>query len=143
MEIIDHITSVAASVGLDFHLDIAQRGNTFAAHRLLWHERDDSALQSALKERLMRSYFVEGADVGDFATLAALAGEVGITDAAEFLASAAGADEVRAGLVTAAELEITAVPTFVFDGGRWSVPGAQEPSVFLLIMRKLYERAAS
>ncbi len=41
MEIIDHITSVAASVGLDFHLDIAQRGNTFAAHRLLWHVRDD------------------------------------------------------------------------------------------------------
>jgi predicted DsbA family dithiol-disulfide isomerase len=143
MEIIDHITSVAAEVGLDFHLDIAQRGNTFLAHRLLWHVRDDPALQSEMKERLMRAYFVEGLDVGDPAVLAALAGEVGVTDAAEFLASDAGTDEVRAGMATAAELEITAVPTYVFDGGKWSVPGAQDPSVFLLIMRKLYERTAS
>jgi predicted DsbA family dithiol-disulfide isomerase len=143
MEIIDHITAVAASEGLDFHLDIAQRGNTFAAHRLLWHVRDDPVLQSALKERLMQAYFVEGADVGDATTLATLAGEVGIPDAAEFLASGDGVDEVRAGMATAASLEITAVPTFVFDGGRWSVPGAQDPEVFLLVMRKLYERAAS
>ena len=143
MEIIDHITAVAASEGLDFHLDIAQRGNTFAAHRLLWHVRDDPVLQSALKERLMQAYFVEGADVGDAATLATLAGDVGISDAAEFLVSGDGADEVRAGMATAASLEITAVPTFVFDGGRWSVPGAQDPEVFLLVMRKLYERAAS
>jgi predicted DsbA family dithiol-disulfide isomerase len=143
MEIIDHITEVAASEGLDFHLDIAQRGNTFAAHRLLWHVRDDPELQGALKERLMRGYFVEGADVGDAGTLATLAAEVGIADAAEFLASDEGADEVRAGLATAASLEITAVPTFVFDGGRWSIPGAQDPAVFLLVMRKLYERAAS
>jgi predicted DsbA family dithiol-disulfide isomerase len=143
MEIIDHITAVAASEGLDFHLDIAQRGNTFAAHRLLWHVRDDPVLQSALKERLMQAYFVEGADVGDATTLATLAGEVGIPDAAEFVASGDGVDEVRAGMATAASLEITAVPTFVFDGGRWSVPGAQDPEVFLLVMRKLYERAAS
>jgi predicted DsbA family dithiol-disulfide isomerase len=143
MEIIDHITAVAASVGLDFHLDIAQRGNTFSAHRLLWHVRDDPVLQSALKERLMRAYFMEGADTANATTLATLATEVGVPDAAEFLASDEGADEVRAGLATAASLEITAVPTFVFDGGRWSVPGAQDPEVFLLVMRKLYERAAS
>jgi predicted DsbA family dithiol-disulfide isomerase len=143
MEIIDHVTEVAATVGLEFRLDIAQRGNTFAAHRLLWHVRDDRALQSALKERLMRAYFMEGGDIGDAATLAMLAGEVGVSDAESFLASDDGADEVRAGLAVAADLEITAVPTFVFDGGRWSVPGAQDPSVFLIVLRKVYERAAA
>src|SRR6478672_8605700 len=62
--IVDRITAVAAEVGLDFHLDIAQRGNTFDAHRLLWLVRDDPSLQGALKERLMRAYFVDGADIG-------------------------------------------------------------------------------
>jgi predicted DsbA family dithiol-disulfide isomerase len=143
MEIIDHITSVAADAGLDFHLDIAQRGNTFLAHRLLWHVRDDPTLQSAMKERLMRAYFVEGRDVGDPATLASLADEVGVTDAAEFLASDSGADEVRAGMATAAELEITAVPTCVRRRTceRAGRPGPEVGS--LLVMRKLYERAAS
>jgi predicted DsbA family dithiol-disulfide isomerase len=142
-EIVDHITAVAAEVGLDFHLDIAQRGNTFDAHRLLWFVREDAERQSALKERLMRAYFVEGADIGDRTTLAALAGDVGVERASEFLASGEGSEEVRAGLATANELEITAVPTFVFDGGRWSVPGAQDPSTFLVVLRKVFALAAT
>jgi predicted DsbA family dithiol-disulfide isomerase len=142
MEIVENITSVAAEVGLDFHLDIARRGNTFSAHRLLWHVRDDPALQSALKERLMKAYFVEGADVGNADTLVALAEEIGVPDAPAFLASDEGAEEIRAEMAVAAEREITAVPTYVFDG-RWSVPGAQDPSTFLVVMRKLYDRVAS
>lgn len=142
IEIIEHITAVAAEVGLDFHMEIAQRGNTLNAHRLLWHVRDEPALQDALKERLMKAYFIEGGDVGDAASLIALAAEVGITDAEEFLASDRGTEQVRAEMAVAAEKEITAVPTYVFDG-RWSVPGAQDPSTFLIVMRKLYDRVAS
>jgi predicted DsbA family dithiol-disulfide isomerase len=136
------LTGVAAEAGIDMKLSQIRSGNTFDGHRVI-HLAAEHGLQDAMKERLMRAYFVEGHDVGDPAVLSSLAEEVGVTDAAQFLASDAGAEEVRAGMATAAELEITAVPTYVFDGGKWSVPGAQDPSVFLLIMRKLYERAAS
>jgi predicted DsbA family dithiol-disulfide isomerase len=39
----------------------------------------------------------------------------------------------------AAEAEITAVPTFVFDG-RWSVPGAQDAETFVNVIRRLLQR---
>ena len=51
---------------------IAQRANTFDAHRLLWlAEREGD--QDAVKERLLRAYFTEGVDVADHAELARLA----------------------------------------------------------------------
>jgi predicted DsbA family dithiol-disulfide isomerase len=33
-----------------------------------------------------------------------------------------------------------AVPTYVI-GGRWSIPGAQEPDVFVQVLRRVAERA--
>jgi len=77
MRIIERVTDTAAPEGLEFHLEIAQRANTFDAHRLLAyaHER---GLQAAMKERLLQAYFVEGKDVADHAQLAALAALHGV-----------------------------------------------------------------
>ena len=33
-------------------------------------------------------------------------------------------------------MEITAVPTFVFDG-KWMVPGAQDPDTFVQVLRRV------
>ena len=53
-----------------------------------------------------------------------------------FLDSDDGIAEVRNELRAAAEMEITAVPTFVFDG-KWMVPGAQDPDTFAQVLRRV------
>jgi predicted DsbA family dithiol-disulfide isomerase len=142
-EIIDHVTNVAADEGLEFHLDRGLRANTLLAHRLLWLA-EQRGLQIALKERLLRAYFCDGLDVGDADTLATCAAEVGF-DADEvraFLATDAGRAEVGQLLAIAADAEITAVPTYVIDG-RWAIPGAQDPSTFVNVIRRLLEQRSA
>jgi predicted DsbA family dithiol-disulfide isomerase len=139
-EIIDHVTRVASDSGLDFHMERAQRANTLLAHRLIWlAEQPGSPVpQEALKERLLRAYFVDGVHIGDPEALADCAAEIGFDrdTVVEFLASDRGASEVAALLDDAREQGITAVPTYVFDGA-WAVPGAQEPEMFAQILRKM------
>ena len=141
-EIIAHVTEVAAADGLDFHLERAQRANTRDAHRLLaLAEREHGpAVQGALKEALLRAYFVDGRNVADHDTLVDVAVGVGIDGgrAASMLASEEGSHELKAELDEARELGVTAVPTFVF-GGRWAVPGAQDPEMLLRALRRTAE----
>jgi predicted DsbA family dithiol-disulfide isomerase len=143
---IDHVTNVAAEVGLAFRLDRALRANTRDAHRLLWyaHERGEPGTQADVKERLLAAYFVDGRNVGDPDVLADIATDAGL-DADEvrrFLASDDGVAELEASLSFAREAGITAVPTYVIDN-RWSIPGAQDPAVFVQVLTRLAERRAS
>ncbi len=73
--------------------------------------------------------------------LVRVAGDAGLdaAGARALLDSEDGACEVRAELDEAFRREITAVPTFVFEG-RWSVPGAQEPDTLLLVLRRVRDR---
>ena len=136
-QIIDHVTAVAADSGLQFRMDRALRANTLLAHRVLWLAQATDN-QVALKERLLQAYFIDGLDIGDHEVLAECAGEVGIDHGRvlAFLDSDEGSAEVRDELRSAAEMEITAVPTFVFDG-KWMVPGAQEPETFAQVLRRV------
>jgi predicted DsbA family dithiol-disulfide isomerase len=136
-EIIDHVTAVAADSGIQFRMDRALRANTLLAHRLLWFAQATDN-QVALKERLLQAYFVDGLDIGDPEVLATCAADAGLDHdrVLAFLDSDDGIAEVRNELRTAAEMEITAVPTFVFDG-RWMVPGAQEPDTFAQVLRRV------
>lgn len=140
--ILAHVTEVAAADGLAFHMDRALRANTRRAHRLLWLA-EATGHQYALKERLLRSYFSEGLDVGDIEVLATLAEEVGMpADRVRgFLASDDGDEQLDALLRQASEMGVTAVPTFVFDG-RWVVPGAQDVDTFVTVIRKLLAKRA-
>jgi len=144
--IMNHVTGVASSAGLDFHLERAQRANTLLAHRLLWaaEHTGGAAMQIDLKERLLQAYFVDGDNVGEPDTLAQLARSAGLDDAqiAAVLEGDAGTAEVREQLEQAADLGITAVPTFVFEG-RWTVPGAQDADTFLAVFRKVEELMAN
>ena len=125
----ERMTVLAAAEGIEFHLDETQGGNTFDAHRLL-HLAKEHGKQGELKERLMRAYFTESEPIGEREVLAQLAGEVGLADAAEVLASDAYADAVRADEREARLLGISAVPFFVIDR-YYGIEGAQPADVIL------------
>ncbi len=143
-QIIGHVTAIAATEGIEFHMDRALRANTLLAHRLLVLT-EATGHQPALKERLLRAYFEDGLDIGDPDVLADCAADVGLdrARARAFLDSDDGAAEVRQWLQVARDSEITAVPTFVFAGPHgqgWMVPGAQESDVFVQVLRRLADR---
>lgn len=125
------VVDAAAGEGLQYRFDIAKRGNTFDAHRLI-HLAAAVGLQPAMKERLMAAYFMEGRAIGDRDTLVELAGEVGIDAerAGATLDSDEYAEDVRADEREATELGITGVPFFVINR-RYGVSGAQSPEVML------------
>ncbi len=137
----DRVAAVAATVGLDFHLEIASPANTFDAHRLL-HYAASKGLQIELKERLMQSYFVEGGRVADHAVLANLAAEVGLdrVAAAAVLAGDEFGDDVRSDLALARSFGATGVPFFVFDRA-FAVSGAQETAVFSQVLQQAWTAA--
>src|SRR5688500_16810663 len=65
---IENVTSAAAEEGLTFRFEIARRGNTFDAHRLL-HLALGKGKQDELKERLDHATFTEGLPVSDHQAL--------------------------------------------------------------------------
>jgi predicted DsbA family dithiol-disulfide isomerase len=141
--IIERVTSAAAPAGLDFHLDVALRANTFEAHRLIaFADRHDR--QSAMKERLLQAYFIEGRNVGDRDELADLAADIGLDrdEVVAFLASDEGVAELRAELRESLERGVSAVPTFVFEG-RWAVPGAQDADTMLRVLETVAEKLSA
>lgn len=123
------VVDAAAGEGLRYRLDIAKRGNTFDAHRLI-HLGAAGGKQAAMKERLMAAYFLEGSAIGDRDTLVELAREVGIDPerARAALDSSEFAEEVRADEREASELGISGVPFFVINR-RYGISGAQSPEV--------------
>jgi predicted DsbA family dithiol-disulfide isomerase len=141
--IIQRVTSVAATEGLEFHLDRAQRANTRDAHRVLWYARQSGppGAQGALEERLLAAYFTDGSNVADPELLATEAARAGLDrdGVLRMLGSDEGTAEVAESLAFAADAGITAVPTYVLDG-RWSIPGAQDPDVFVQVLRRLADR---
>jgi predicted DsbA family dithiol-disulfide isomerase len=130
------VVDAAAGDGLDFRFDLQRSGLTFDAHRLL-HLAAQHGLQDAMKERLMRAYFTDGALVGDHDTLARLAAEVGLEEAEvrETLAGDRYAEAVREDERTASELGISAVPTFVVDRAL-GASGAHPPEALLDLLRR-------
>lgn len=132
------ITDLAAQEGLAYHLEHAQPGNTFDAHRLI-HLAAAHGLQTAAKERLLRAYFCEGRSISDHATLLAIGSELGLdADAVHaMLDGDAYGDAVRSDQQRAARLGIRGVPFFVLDG-RYGVSGAQTPEVLLNALQQAW-----
>lgn len=136
------LTALAAEEGLEYHLDRAQHGNTFDAHRLI-HLAAKHRLQDVVKERLMRAYFTDGLPIGEPDTLAEIAVAVGL-DAQEvrsMLDGDAYADDVRTDERRAAMLGITGVPFFVFDS-RYAVSGAQPADLFRTALDRAWAESA-
>jgi predicted DsbA family dithiol-disulfide isomerase len=137
-EMNQRVTDLAAGVGLEFHLEKAQRANTFDAHRLL-HLAATRERQAELAERLLDAYFTEGALVSEHAELTELAVAAGLdrAEAAAVLASDDYAEEVRADVALAGQFGVTGVPFFVFDR-TYGVSGAQETAVFSDVLDRVW-----
>lgn len=137
------VAEAGASVGIDFAFDRIMRSpNTLNAHRLV-RFATRSGQGGALVDGLFRGYFLEGRDLGDVATLAAIAGENGLDseEAASFLAGATERDTILAEDSQARRLGINAVPCFIF-AEQYAISGAQEPEFFLPVFDLAQNAAA-
>lgn len=132
------VSGLAAQEGLEYHLETARHANTFDAHRLI-HFAASHGRQSEMKERLLRAYFTESADIGETETLTRLAGEVGLDAGAAraALESEDYAGDVRADERRAQMLGITGVPFFVIDE-KYGVSGAQPAEVFAQALQEIW-----
>ena len=124
------ISDLGQAEGLNFRFDRIRRvPHSLDAHRLVrWADRFGAG--DPMVQALFEGYFLEGADIGDLAVLAQLAGRVGLEVGAarRFLDSTGEADAVYAENLRAHRLGINGVPCFVF-AGRHAIGGAQEPEV--------------
>ena len=136
---LDGMTATAAAEGLDYHFERARPTNTFLAHQLI-HFAAAHGLQDAMKERLMRAHFSEGAHVGDPETLVGLAAEVGL-DVRAALREGTHAPAVRADEAQARAYGISGVPFFVL-GGKYGVSGAQPAGVLLGALAQTWAETA-
>jgi predicted DsbA family dithiol-disulfide isomerase len=135
------VSNLAAEEGLDYRLDLTKRTNTFDAHRLL-HYAKTVGKQDALKERLMRGYFIEGAAPADSETLVALAAEAGLDAQAArgVVESRDFADEVRADEERAVRLGIRGVPFFL-AAGQFGASGAQPAEVLRGLLQRAWDES--
>lgn len=133
-----HIVRMGAERGIDFRFDRAITGNTFDAHRLLHHARE-RGVQVELEHRLWQAYFTDGDPIGEHGTLRKAAVDVGLDagDVDAVLAGDAHADDVRADIAAARELDVTGVPFFLVDG-RLALGGAQPPEILGKVLQRAW-----
>jgi predicted DsbA family dithiol-disulfide isomerase len=137
------IAEEAAVEGIELRYDLIERTpNTMLAHRLMelaW----ENGCQHELAEALFQAYFCQGRDVGDAATLLAIAVETGMDGDAvsEFLAGDAGLAEVRAQLERAVDVGVSGVPGYYLANG-FLLPGAQSADTMGQIISRVKTRLA-
>ena len=125
-----------AALGFTFNMDRRARVfNTFDAHRLLhWAELEGRHLP--LKHALLEAYFTDGEDVSAHATLARLAGEVGLDEARarQILASDEYARDVRTQEQYYLDRGIQSVPATIIND-QHLITGGQPPEIFERMLR--------
>ncbi len=143
----ERVKQAGAAVGLDIRHDLMLRTpNTIAAHRVIWLAGEEG-VQDAVVEALFRGFFTEGKDIGDTATLAAIADANGLPAARvlAMLASDEGLDTVASQDEMARNAGINGVPSFImknhvlFSG---AVPAEQMAEAFTRAWSILSRQAA-
>lgn len=136
-EMLERVTGIAATVGLDYDYDHVHQTNTIKAHELL-HFAKSKGRQLDMKERLLKAYFVDGRHVGRNDDLADLAAEIGLdrSEALEALEKNTFLTDVKADVDLANEYGIQGVPFFVIDG-KYGVSGAQEAETFANVLTQV------
>lgn len=126
------IAETGRAVGIRFAFErIKVTPNTRDAHRLIRHATQSGDADPVV-EALFKAYFIEGRNIGDPETLAAIAGEAGLDapEVARLLDSEDAVEDVLAEDMSARRIGINAVPCFIFER-KYQVSGAQEPEFFL------------
>lgn len=112
-----HVAALAVKDGLELNYDRALHTNMLQAHGMI-AAASEQGLGEQMAERLFRAHFTDGLNVGDPDTLASLAAEVGVADAA------IDTERVRAELDRVQQLGVRQIPVFRFEGGS-ELSGAQ------------------
>jgi predicted DsbA family dithiol-disulfide isomerase len=129
------LVELGRAQGIEFRFERIERvPNTRRSH-LLVGLAARRGRADAMLERLMRAYFEEGADIGDFDTLVGLAADAGLEarEARRAIALRSGQDAILAAQRHAASLGLSGVPTYVFNG-EYALSGAQEPAALAAAM---------
>ena len=136
-QMIERVTGIAASVGLDYDYAHMHQTNTVISHELL-HFAKSKGRQLEMVERLLKAYFVNGEHVGRIPDLVAIAVELGYDEAevTEALESHRYLADVKADVATAQEYGIQGVPFFVIEG-KYGVSGAQEATTFANVLAQV------
>ncbi|WP_166871421.1 DsbA family protein [Salinibacterium sp. ZJ450] len=136
-EMLDRVTGIASTVGLNYDYDALQHTNTIKAHQLL-HFAKSQGKQIEMKERLLKAYFEEGRHVGRDEDLADLAAEIGLDREAALVAlrDQTFLGDVQADIAQAREYGINGVPFFVFEG-KYGVSGAQDAATFVQVLEQV------
>jgi predicted DsbA family dithiol-disulfide isomerase len=137
-----YVRDMAAGEGLDYNFDTVVVANSVHAHRLLQLGKR-YRLGDAVKEALMKGYFIEGKNIDDLTTLQQIGVDAGLpADSVSDLL----ADEqqfrrqVFEDASEAAALGARGVPFFVFDR-KYAISGAQPVEAFLQVLDKAYADA--
>jgi predicted DsbA family dithiol-disulfide isomerase len=136
-QMIDRVTGIAKSVGLDYDYEHMHQTNTVISHELL-HFAKSKGRQLEMKERLLKAYFIDGEHIGRIPDLVSIAVELGFDEAevTEALESHRYLNDVKADVALAREYGIQGVPFFVFDG-KYGVSGAQEAATFANVLAQV------
>lgn len=136
------LTELGAALGFTFAFsDDSRIVNTFRAHQLIeWAET--LGRQTDMKLALLRAHFSQGRDVSDIATLAAVAGELGLDadDAEQALATGRHAAEVRTMQRFWIDKGVRGVPSMVF-ALKNLVTGAQGVDTYARLLTQFSRQA--
>ncbi|ESQ81254.1 DsbA family oxidoreductase [Asticcacaulis sp. YBE204] len=133
------VVQMAASVGLDYHLDNTISGDTLKSHRLIKFA-EDRGLAAEMVERLYRAYFSEGQSLFDDAVLVTLASEVGLdaSEAEAFLKTDRYSDAVVEEQDFITQRGANGVPFFVINN-KYAVSGAQPAEAFAQVLQRAWD----
>jgi predicted DsbA family dithiol-disulfide isomerase len=137
LPMLERVTGIAKSVGLDYDYDHVHQTNTVISHELI-HFAKSKGRQLEMKERLLKAYFINGEHVGRIPDLVEIAVELGYdrTEVTEALESHRFLADVKADVALAQEYGIQGVPFFVIDG-KYGVSGAQEAATFANVLTQV------
>ena len=152
----EHMNAIAADAGVSVSYEgprddgaevpPAMMWNTRQCHMLLAFALDEAGpeVQTRLKLALFRAHFNERRSLADREVLLDLAAEAGLHREA---AKAALDDEALEARVLAEErqaydLNITGVPAMIVEG-KFMIPGAQSPEVYVNALRKVAQKVGA
>ena len=136
-EIYARVRAAGKSAGLDLNIDgISLQPNTLAAHALIAFGQQHGA-GSAVKEGVLKAYFVENRFIGNVDVLGEIAAEAGLDAAAAraWVSDPAQLQAVADADAQARSMGISGVPFFIFNQ-KLAVSGAQDPATLLDAMQQ-------
>lgn len=135
----NQLAQQAREIGLDYHFDTLIPTNSYDAIRLSYFAEEKGKMKEMM-ERLMKAYLVDSLDIGDHATLAGLADEIGLNEkeALDALAGDWYSENIARDRADGLKIGIQGVPFFIVND-KYTITGAQPSETFLEILQKVWK----